>query len=466
MADFVQYAGMNGYLADALQRGVALSQQRRQQNAQAFADTANIVGQNLQKQRMSQLLQGSFNSDGSINQQAYLQGLSQIDPNGVVDQSLKIGKNNSEVAKNLAAAKKDNQSALETQHKMQQGKLTDMTNNIGNIMTMIKQSKSDEDKNRAIQYAESAGVPIPAYYKNTPWSPQMVQQATTDLLAAKDEVSATQKSQQLGFDMYKQQYNEGQDQITNARQNEQLGIQQGNLQERKNQNQSNNFNRDNGAINKYQTVIDTANNEYRANVGKAQVIMNKSKDLYNKISNIQAQSGSAGGSFQAAIQAKIIPQGTWSTLQADLNSLKGLMFLNGTQQMKGLGALSDADAARLVQSYGTFETTMSFDYLKGILMDAYQSAQRGLMSGAQKLSEIRKTNMSTINNIKSGWQNDPQYANAAGAMGSQQLTQAQPVNAIPDDSGAVMDTQAPASNFSAGNALQSMSTQLPYSNSY
>lgn len=467
ISDYLQQGGIDSYIANANQQAMANYQARNQANAQELMNTAQIVNDNMQKKRMASLLNGAISSDGTLNQGAYLQGLSQINPNEAISQYMKLGKNDSEVKKNLAAAAKDNQSAADIKHKLEMGKSGEMVKNIDNVMTMIKNSKSDDDKNRAIQYAESLNIPIPAYYKNTPFSQELVQQAQRDLLSAKDEVSANMSAQQQGFELYKQQYKEGQDILNNQRQNQSLDIQKGNLEARQDQNQANNFNRDNNAINKYQTVIDDANNEFRANASKAQAIMTAAKDSYNQIASIQAQTGNRGGSFEAAISSKVIPQGTWSTIQAGLERVGGLMFINSAQSMKGLGALSDADAARLVKSFGTFDVKMSFDYLKSILMDAYNSAQRGLQSGAEKLAQVRKTNLDTINKIKSGWQNnqDQGYSNAANAMGGNQMQA--PVNTEEQPQVGQEMQQPPvdipvANNFSPSNSLQNGSVPLPY----
>lgn len=467
ISDYLQYGGVNSYIANANNQLLAQQQANSQANAQALGQTAQIVNDNLQRQRMSALLQQSIGADGALNQGSYLTGLAQINPNDAVNQYMKLGKNDSEIKKNLAAASKDTQAAAETQHKIEMGKSGDMVKNIDNIVTMIKNSKSDDDKNRAIQYAESLNIPIPAYYKNTPFSQEMVQQAQRDLLSAKDDITATREAQQQGFQLYQQQYKEQQDQISNNRSNDALQIQQGNLNERKNQNQANNFNRDNNAVNKYQTVIDDANNEFRSNVSKAQSIMEAAKQSYNQIASVEAQTGNRGGSFEAAISAKVVPQGMWSTIQAGLERVGGLMFIGQAQSMKGLGALSDADAARLVKSFGTFDAKMSFSYLKQILMDAYNSAQRGVQRGAQQLAQVRKTNLDTINKIKSGWQSNPQYSSAADAMGSNQMQGQAPVQDMSEDSQAMPAQQAPvqmpvAQNFSPASALQNSGVALPY----
>ena len=425
MADnFLQYGGINGFLADSLQRGINNRQQYNQANAQALAETAQIVGQNLEKNKLSQLLQSSINEDGSLNNQAYLSGLAQINPGAVAEQYMKLGKNESEVRKNLAAAAKDEQDALKSAHDIEQNKLSNQTKNIDGVISMLRQSKGDEDKNRIIKYAESNGIPIPAYYKNTPWSPEMVQQATQDLLAAKDDVKNQLDNRQFAFDQYKQQYSQGQDALTNQQRDKSLALQQERNNLTRDQNSANNFSRDNASINKFQTVIDKANAEFRTNVGKSQKIQTAAKDMYNEIAALQAQTGARGGDFKALIESKAIPSSTFSMLQDKLNTVKGLMFLEGAQTMKGLGALSDADAARLEKTYGTFDITKNFDYLKSILMDAYNSAVKGLQNGAKGLSDIRKTNNTSIDNIKSGWRNNPQYANNVPAMGSNQLTNA------------------------------------------
>lgn len=215
ISDYLQQGGIDSYIANANQQAMANYQARNQANAQELMNTAQIVNDNMQKKRMASLLNGAISSDGTLNQGAYLQGLSQINPNEAISQYMKLGKNDSEVKKNLAAAAKDNQSAADIKHKLEMGKSGEMVKNIDNVMTMIKNSKSDDDKNRAIQYAESLNIPIPAYYKNTPFSQELVQQAQRDLLSAKDEVSANMSAQQQGFELYKQQYKEGQDILNN-----------------------------------------------------------------------------------------------------------------------------------------------------------------------------------------------------------------------------------------------------------
>lgn len=435
------------------------------------------------KQSLASAFANNTNADGSIDQKGLVSQLGQVNPEAALKLQQSIGqqennvrKTNADIMRAQAQANAQEAVAKSNNLKIAQSVITGLNNQLAQATP----ENWDATVSQAKKMAENYGVDLPDSFSEG-YSDDKKSQAINAAMSLKDKIDADSKQHQqllddgrYNLDVFKAnnqvQNNNAQTSIqqqnadTNAlnaqttQQNAQTNMQNANTNSQRLQNDQAKVQQQKSAViqkqyQQDQTKFSQAKVQYQADVTafntynrQISSVANTAQSIISQVNADPSLTGSISSKVSAGIANATGAANNTSDFRVALGQLASILNLSNMKQMKGFGALSDADMRMISAASGIDPSkVISPEKLKENLNIIVSNSQQAI-SDAQKEMQVKRNELQNLStSLTQKYSNSGTQSNTTSLNSQPVQTQTQTQATIPvptDDDGSDDDNDS------------------------
>lgn len=376
-----------------------MMRQNRKDKASQWEDLGAAMGnvaQAVDQNRMNAILRANTNADGTYNEAGIQQAVAQYDPTkgyalnqANQQKQLALQKSQADIAKINSEAERNKAQSGAYAAQQTIAKIKAQSDGLKDVGNQIIASNSQAEADLVLSNAKKMGIDT-SMFEGKKFSPELKQQAynmiTTETDRLNNRINTIRANVDQASEIRQQQqfnYTQGQDIIKNQRednkvavdQNKILAVQQNTAAKQQIAKQQA-FTQDTEKFNKIKTEALEGINSYD---NKNQMFNNAIGVITKTIQDLQ-RDPSLTGTISSTISGLVSQLTGVSTAtgeyRGNIGQIQGQAFLGAVQNMKGMGALSDAEGKTLKEAEGNLAKNQSASYIIGNL-----ETMRGVLVG-------------------------------------------------------------------------------------